>query len=76
MMRYNIVKIRCKSTVSFNLEDNRMRIIINRDAYLSRLIDKKSNGPIKVITGIRRCGKSYLRFFLKYSLKNSAFVWR
>ncbi len=38
--------------------------LINRDAYLSRLIDKKENGLIKVITGIRRCGKSYLLFYL------------
>ncbi len=37
---------------------------IKRDAYLSRLIDKKENGLIKVITGIRRCGKSYLLFNL------------
>ena len=41
-----------------------MEKIINRDIYLSRLIDKKENGLIKVITGIRRCGKSYLLFCL------------
>lgn len=33
---------------------------INRDKYLNKLIDKKENGLIKVVTGIRRCGKSYL----------------
>ena len=33
---------------------------IKRDAYLSALVDRKENGLIKVITGIRRCGKSYL----------------
>lgn len=33
---------------------------INRDEYLNRLIDSKWNGLIKVVTGIRRCGKSYL----------------
>ena len=33
---------------------------INRDNYLQRLINKKNNGLIKVVTGIRRCGKSYL----------------
>ena len=33
---------------------------IKRDVYLNRLINKKNNGLIKVITGIRRCGKSYL----------------
>ena len=33
---------------------------IRRDFYLEKLIKGKSNGLIKVITGIRRCGKSYL----------------
>lgn len=33
---------------------------IKRDLYLNQLIDRKQNGMIKVITGIRRCGKSYL----------------
>ncbi len=33
---------------------------IKRDYYLNRLIGKKGNGLIKVITGIRRCGKSFL----------------
>ena len=35
---------------------------IKRDYYLNKLIAKKENGLIKVITGIRRCGKSYLLF--------------
>ncbi len=39
---------------------------IKRERYLQRLIDKKQNGLIKVITGIRRCGKSYLLFKLYY----------
>ncbi len=43
-----------------------MENIIKRDAYLNRLIDKKENGLIKVITGIRRCGKSFLLFELYY----------
>lgn len=33
---------------------------INRDIYLKRLADREQNGLVKVITGIRRCGKSYL----------------
>lgn len=43
-----------------------MSSVIKRDKYLKRLIDKKDNGLIKVITGIRRCGKSYLLFNLFY----------
>lgn len=37
---------------------------IKRDIYLNKLISKKRNGLIKVVTGIRRCGKSYLLFNL------------
>lgn len=33
---------------------------IRRDTYLEKLIKRKGNGLIKVVTGIRRCGKSYL----------------
>ena len=39
---------------------------IKRDKYLQKIINKKENGLIKVITGIRRCGKSYLLFNLYY----------
>jgi hypothetical protein len=39
---------------------------IRRDYYLSKLIKRKNNGLIKVITGIRRCGKSYLLNTLFY----------
>lgn len=37
---------------------------IERKFYLDRLIDRKHNGFVKIITGIRRCGKSYLLFNL------------
>lgn len=37
---------------------------IKRDRYLKLLIDKKHNGLVKVVTGMRRCGKSYLLFKL------------
>ena len=37
---------------------------IKRGAYLDKLIRKKKNGLIKVVTGVRRCGKSYLLFRL------------
>lgn len=36
------------------------KISINREFYLNKLINKRNNGMIKIITGIRRCGKSYL----------------
>ena len=35
-------------------------MIIQRNYYLDKLIKRKHNGQVKVITGIRRCGKSYL----------------
>ncbi len=45
--------------------------MINRDIYLNRLIASKHNGLIKIITGLRRCGKSYLLFKLfKEHLRN------
>ena len=37
---------------------------IKRDLYLNRLIRRENNGLIKVVTGVRRCGKSYLLFNL------------
>lgn len=45
---------------------------IRRDFYLDKLIKRKNNGLIKVITGIRRCGKSYLlnNIFFHHLLDN------
>lgn len=45
---------------------------VKRDDYLKRLIDKQDNGMIKVITGLRRSGKSYLLYnlFRRYLLEN------
>lgn len=37
---------------------------IKRDLYLNKLIKREKNGLVKVVTGIRRCGKSYLLFNL------------
>lgn len=39
-------------------------IEIKRDLYLNQLINKQGNGMVKIVTGIRRCGKSYLLFEL------------
>ncbi|MFA7673856.1 MAG: ATP-binding protein [Clostridia bacterium] len=45
---------------------------IKRDIYLNRLINRRGNGFVKVITGIRRCGKSYLlnNIFYDYLIKS------
>ena len=45
---------------------------IKRDKYLNQLITSKHNGLIKIITGLRRCGKSYLLFnlFKEHLLSN------
>ena len=40
--------------------------MINRDSYLEKMIHHMWNGEIKVITGLRRCGKSVLLFDLFY----------
>ena len=43
-------------------------MLFERKSYLQRLISADGNGMIKIITGIRRCGKSFLLFelFKKY----------
>ena len=45
---------------------------IKRDFYLNQLIDRKHNGMIKIVSGIRRCGKSYLltELFTQHLLAN------
>ena len=48
--------------------------MIKRDLYLQRLIDRMENGAVKVITGIRRCGKSTLLFNLFYDYLKSTGV--
>ena len=46
--------------------ESRINMEIKRDYYLQKLIDRKQNGQIKVITGVRRCGKSFLLNTLFY----------
>ncbi len=48
--------------------------MIERNKYLDMLIRKKENGMVKVITGIRRCGKSYLLFDIYHKYLNSVGV--
>ena len=45
---------------------------IKRDYYLAQLIRRKGNGLIKIVTGIRRCGKSYLlrTLFKRHLIEN------
>ena len=60
-MCYNYEKV-CQDTKIRNGDDFIM--IIQRDSYLNKLISRKQNGLIKVVTGVRRCGKSFLLFNL------------
>ena len=45
---------------------------IKRDFYLNKLIGHKKNGMVKIVTGVRRCGKSYLllKLFKKHLLES------
>jgi len=47
-------------------------VVIPRPQYLDYLIQRRNNGLVKIITGIRRCGKSYLLFnlFVQYLIDN------
>ena len=53
----------------------RMRMLdfkqFNRKRYLDKLVQKKNNGMVKIITGIRRCGKSFLLTELFHKHLNS-----
>ncbi len=60
-VRYNIFEEMClMKGIEFNME-------IKRDYYLNKLIEARNDGLIKVVTGIRRCGKSYLLNRLFYN---------
>ena len=45
---------------------------IERQKYLNQLVDARGNGSIKVISGLRRCGKSYMlkKLFKSYLLND------
>lgn len=55
----------CKK-VATNTTQVRGEAMVNRDFYLNRIINSMWDGEVKVITGIRRCGKSVLLFELFY----------
>lgn len=59
---YNLIEKIVRKTQIFSV--GVIELEIKRDYYLNKLIAKKHNGLIKVITGMRRCGKSYLLFTL------------
>ena len=50
---------------------------IARPIYLQQLINRMNNGMIKIVTGLRRCGKSYLLFelFREYLLSTGVKKW-
>ena len=68
----NCVRIKIVAKHMIYSRKGRADMIIERKYYLDELIKKKDNGRIKIITGIRRCGKSYLLFQLykNYLLQN------
>ncbi len=41
---------------------------VKRDIYLQKLIDSRFNGDVKVVTGPRRCGKSWLDILFWHSI--------
>ena len=58
----------CKSKVCFQTCDKSVNCLesmrIDRPVYLDKMIRSRGNGFIKIITGLRRCGKSYLLKFI------------
>ncbi len=55
---YNCNERKCHKWQKKSMEDNMREI--KREIYMTKLINRKENGLIKILTGIRRCGKSYL----------------
>lgn len=67
---YAILEMKIKARIYAEIYDE-VQMVIKRDRYLNKLIAKKENGLIKVITGIRRCGKSFLLFELYHAYLRS-----
>lgn len=63
-MMYNSTEQKCGFRIFVQQVIRWNNMEIRRDIYLNKLISKKHNGLIKVVTGMRRCGKSYLLFNL------------
>ncbi len=64
MLWHNILEIKIHfGAFLFQVEeDGGAWMLIERKRYLEKLIAKRENGLVKVITGLRRCGKSVLLF--------------
>lgn len=58
------VSLQAKKVCSYTENTNHSMELqqINRDKYLDKLVHAIGNRMIKVVTGMRRCGKSYLLF--------------
>ena len=52
------------TTFAVELKERIGKMVIQRGQYVSELLSKRWNGKVKIITGIRRCGKSFLLFTL------------
>lgn len=67
-----LYSFRKKSVYRKKNKQGEVMVEIKRDLYLNQLIEKQGNGMVKIVTGVRRCGKSYLLFelFRKYLLSN------
>ena len=61
-MRYNVIEQKCQNwqKCSMKWREECFMDIIQRQDYLNKLIVRKENGLIKILTGIRRCGKSFM----------------
>lgn len=61
-----------KKVTNFAVKFNADIMIIKRDEYITQLVSKSWNNKVKIITGIRRCGKSFLlnTLFRNYLLEN------
>ena len=72
-MRIFFITKKCVFTHKIGMDVEICSVImeIKSEAYLQQLIERKDNGMIKIITGIRRCGKSFLLFtiFKRYLME-------
>lgn len=70
--RENKMRYICRVKNAISGKKYTLKMEVKRDRYLQQLVESRQNGFIKVVTGIRRCGKSYLLnvLFYHYLLDN------